>query len=219
MENDAIYTHFGWSPKAIEDISAFKIEKINGVLGSDASVFWRERKHKNDWHSAYTSIAKIKDMAVQKGYSVTTERKNGLQYADHYFNLPAEKVANQVTLPYSQHYKTGYTFNAETGLYEKTINGKPHVMQNGEVLTVKNIIVELIQDASLGDGSARREIKTTGTGKGYYITNGAYEEITWSKNSRRENTVYKKADGTELKINPGKTIVNIISPALGATFQ
>ena len=39
MENDAIYTHFGWSPKAITDISSFNIDKINGVLGEDGYIF------------------------------------------------------------------------------------------------------------------------------------------------------------------------------------
>ena len=63
------------------------------------------------------------------------------------------------------------TYNAETGLYEKSINSKPHLMQSGEVLSVKNIIVELITDTSLGDGTVRRNINTTGTGKGYYFTN------------------------------------------------
>ena len=66
---------------------------------------------------------------------------------------------------------------------------------------------------------ARREIYNTGSGKGYYISEGAAEEITWSKASRSANTEYKKADGTALEINPGKTIVNIISPAIGVGLE
>ncbi|MBQ4159430.1 MAG: DUF3048 C-terminal domain-containing protein, partial [Clostridia bacterium] len=104
-------------------------------------------------------------------------------------------------------------------LYQKTIFGKPHKMQSGEVVAVKNIIVMLIGDTDLGDGSARRNINTTGSGKGYYITNGVCEEITWSKSARGANTEYKKADGTALEINPGKTIINLISPAIGAVIE
>jgi hypothetical protein len=83
----------------------------------------------------------------------------------------------------------------------------------------KNIIIELKYDTSLGDGSARRNINTTGSGKGYYVTNGAYTEITWQKDSRKGNTIYKNIDGTELMINPGKTIVNVISPSLNIEFK
>ncbi len=223
MENNAIYTHFGWSPKASQDISKFGVNNINGVLGVDSGTFWREKKYKGDWHSAFTSIQKIKEKAGEKGYKTETDTQNGIKYSTEYINLPAENLASEVILPYAGFYKTSYKYNSETGLYEKQINNEPHKMQNGNVLSFKNVIVELIVDKSLGDGTARRDINTAGNGRGYYFTNGAYEEITWSKASRKDATVYKKADGTELLINPGDTIVNIINPSIGvkigATIQ
>ena len=203
----------------MQDISTYKINNINGVSGNDSSIYWRERKFAGDWHSAYTSIEKIKAKALEKKYKTDTAHKNEIKYADDYFNLMSGNIANNITLKYSYRYKTGYNYNAETGLYEKSIDSKPHVMQNGEVVKFKNIIVELIHDTSLGDGSDRRNINTTGTGKGYYFTNGEYEEITWSKDSRRENTKYYKADGNELIVNPGKTIINIISPSSGIVIE
>lgn len=219
MENDAIYTHYGWSPKAMQDIAAFKINKINGVLGSDDSIFWRERKYKGDWHSAYTSIKNIKEMANGKKYKDKTSHKNSIEYSDSYIELHTQTMANEISLKYSYKYTTGYIYNSEKGVYEKTINSKPHLMQSEDVLEVKNIIIQLIGDTSLGDGSDRRNINTTGSGKGYYITNGKAVEIQWSKPSRKENTEYKMADGTPLVINPGKTIVNIISPSAQITLN
>ncbi len=219
MENDAIYTHFGWSPRAMQDISKFGINKINGVLGGDENIFWREKKYKGDWHSAYTSIKNIKDMAVEKGYEEKTDHKNGIEYSDSYIELPTENTAKKVNLKYSYKYTTAYSYNEETRLYEKSIDGEPHVMQSGDVLSVKNIIVMFIGDSALDDGSDRRNINTTGSGKGYYITNGAYEEIVWKKPARSENTVYKKTDDSPLLINPGKTIVNIISPLADTNIE
>ena len=188
----------------------FGINKINGVLGGDENIFWREKKYKGDWHSAYTSIKNIKDMASKKGFAAETEHRNSINYSDSYITPDSDTAANEVTLKYSYKYTTGYIYKSEKGVYEKTIDGKPHVLQSGETTQFKNIIIELIADTSLGDGSDRRNINTTGSGKGYYITGGLAEEITWSKPSRRENTVYKKLDGTPLVINPGKTIINII---------
>lgn len=219
MEHDAIYTHYGWSPKAQKDIAAFGIQKINGVLGVDGNIFWREQKFKGDWHSAYTSIEKIKGMAEQKGYPITGNKKSGLNYAKEYILLSSEMPATNIKLNYSGKYSTGYQYNINTGLYEKSIGSAPHVMQNGEVLTVKNILIQFIHDTPLGDGTDRRELITTGSGKGYYITDGFCEEITWSKSSRTANTVYKRADGTDLLLNPGKTIVNIISPQASTTIE
>ena len=212
LENDAIYTHFGWSPKATTDISALRVNNINGVNAKDEDIFWRERKYRGDWHSAYTSIENIKNKAQKKGYADITGHANSIDYADEYFEIGSGNIADNVTLKYSKKYTTGYSYNPEKKLYEKIINGKPHAMQDETVLEVKNIIIQLIPDTPLGDGSDRRNINTTGSGKGYYISGGEYEEITWSKESRKANTFYKKADGTKLQINPGKTIINIISP-------
>lgn len=218
-ENDAIYTHYGWSPKASADISNLKVNNINGVSGSDSNMFWRERKFKGDWHSAYTSIQKIEEFTAKKGYQTETSTKNGIKYSTQEVILPEQNIATEIALAYSGKYKTSYKYNPETKLYEKQINNAPHNMQNGNVLSFKNVIVELIADRALGDGSDRRDITTTGSGKGYYFTNGAYEEITWSKASRTAPTVYTKADGSELMINAGNTMINIISPSAGVTIQ
>lgn len=219
MENDAIYTHFGWSPKAITDISSFNIDKINGVLGEDGYIFWREQKYKGDWHSAYTSIKNIKEIAEKKKYNLKTDCPGSIKYSNEYFNIDTENTAKDIHLKYSGNYSTGYKYNSEKGLYEKYIDGNPHTMQNGNILEFKNIIIEFKYDVSLGDGTARRNINTAGSGKGYYFTNGSYEEIIWKKDKRTSNTVYRKTDGTELLINPGKTIINVFSPSYTLTVK
>lgn len=219
LENDAVYTHFGWSPKATADIPALGVKNINGIQGGDDSIFWREQKFKGDWHSAYTSIEKIKKRAEAKNYSLETEHKNGLKYSEEAVNLSSENKATEIKLPYSGRYNTGYVYNEEKGVYEKYIHGAPHKMQSGAVVEFKNVIVVLVADTDLGDGTARRNINTAGSGKGYYMTNGCYEEITWSKPSRGGNTVFKKADGKELVINTGKTVVNLINPSTGVEIK
>ncbi len=219
LEQDAIYTHYGWSPKAEADIPALGVKNINGVAGGDGGVFWRDGKYTRDWHTAYTSIEKIQKRAEQKKYATETERKNGIVYATAYITPENGTKAEKITLAYSGSYTTGYIYNAETQMYEKTISGRAHKMQNGNVVALKNVIVLLNGDTALGDGSARRNINTVGSGNGYYYTNGVCEKIKWAKPSRSGSTVFTKADGTALEINPGKTIVNIISPAIGVSMQ
>lgn len=207
MENDAIYTHVGFSPWAKRDISSFGINNINGLYDSS---FWREDKYKGDWHSTFTNIDMIKELANQKGYADKTTRKNGIEYSNEYINLPTQNVASNLTFSYASHYTTGYEYNSEKELYTKIINSQPHITQTDDVVEFKNIIVQFIQDYALGDGSPRRNIDTTGSGEGYYFTNGCFENITWSKDSRTSNTVYFDSNGNPLKINPGKTIINIV---------
>ena len=210
MENDAIYTHVGFSPWAQRDIPALGINNINGLYGTDSSAFWREDKYRGDWHSTFTSIQRIKNLAEKKGYAATTNHKNGLEYSKEYINLSSQNIAQNIILNYANHYTTAYEYNAEKELYTKLINSQPHITQNEDVVEFKNIIVQFIQDYPLGDGSARRNMDTTGSGEGYYFTNGCFENITWSKDSRNSNTVYFDSNGNPLKINPGKTIINIV---------
>lgn len=219
MENDAIYVHYGWSPRAQADIRSFKINKINGVNAGDDTIFWRDRTYTKAWHSAYTSTKNILEKVAEKGYSNTTEHKNSISYADEEIFLKSGKDALNISLPYSDMYRTGYVYNEKSSMYEKTVNGKEYKMQNGNCVSVKNIIIQLAADVPLGDGSDRRDIKTTGSGKGYYITNGKCEEITWEKASRKDNTVYTREDGSPLVINPGKTFINIISPSANIVIE
>ena len=51
----------------------------------------------------------------------------------------------------------------------------------------------------------------TGSGNGYYITNGYAKKITWSKKSKTEKTIYKYDDGTEISVNDGNTYVNFFN--------
>ena len=210
MENDAIYTHVGFSPWAQRDIPALGINNINGLYGTDSSAFWREDKYKGDWHSTFTSVERIRNLASKKGYSDTTDRKNALEYSSKYINLSSENKAENIVLSYAGHYTTGYKFDSEKQVYTKIINSEPHKTQKEDLVEFKNVLVQFIQDYPLGDGSARRNIDTTGSGEGYYFTNGCYEKITWSKDSRNDNTIYKNSNGDVLEINPGKTIINII---------
>ena len=46
-------------------------------------------------------------------------------------------------------------------------------------------------------------------GKGVYVSNGTYEDITWEKGAATDSFKFYGADGKELKLNIGKTYVGI----------
>ncbi len=210
LENDAIYVHFGWSPKAATDISSLGINKINGVLGGDEKIFWRERKYSGDWHSAYTSIQNIKDMSDEKSYRNTTDNK--IENINKEFSEISGDSALNITLPYSNHYKVYYTYDDEIKAYKRKMNSTEHKDANGVYFTATNIIVQYAKNYLLGDGSDRQEVETVGSGNGFFITGGKSVPITWEKQSRNSKTVYKTSDGNEIMLNPGTTWVNIIHP-------
>ncbi len=218
LEHDAIYTHFGYSPQALSDIPALGINNLNGVEGSGADIFWREEKYAGDYHSAYTSMAKILAKAEKLGYR-TEREKAPLIFAEEVLDLEDGTAATSVKIPYAGFYSSGFSYDEESGTYKKLINGAAHPLQGGGELRAKNIIIMQMKTYSLGDGSARINVDTVGAGKGQYITMGKAVPITWEKASRSAKTVWKTEDGEELKLNPGTTWVMLlpsgVSPEIG----
>ena len=209
-EHGAIYIHFGWSPRAQSDLESFGFDKVNGVLGEDGDIYWRERKFAGDWHSAYTSIEKINKKVAAKGF--TTEGKATAIPMENEFFLPQGTDHGDIRLTYSGGYRVGYTYDAESKTYKRYINGAPHNMQSGAQLAPTNVIALEVANYPLGDGSARQDLATVGSGKGVFFSGGKAQTLTWSKPSRFEETTYTLSDGSALKLNPGQTFIQLVPP-------
>ncbi len=216
LEHDAIYTHYGYSPQAQSDIPALGVNNINGVAGDDGT-FWRENKYEGDYHSAFTSMEKIMATTAGKGYR-TDREKTPLRFSETDAPISGEP-AESVKIPYAGFYSSSFTYDAAAGTYEKFMNGAPHVVQGEPKIAVKNIIVMQMKTYSMGDGSARINVETVGSGTGYYITMGQAIPITWEKTGRAEKTVWKNEAGEEITLNPGQTWVMLlpsgVSPVIG----
>ncbi len=218
LEHDAIYTHFGYSPRAMADIPALGVNNINGVLGSDSAAYWRENKYVGDYHSAFTSMEKIGAMVEKKGYR-TDREKAPLVFSEHAKEIEGGTPATDITIRYSGGYRSGFLYNAEAGTYGKYMNGNVHALQGGASFAVKNIVVMTVKSYPLGDGSARINIDTVGSGKGQYITMGKAMPITWEKSSRSGKTVWKDEKGAEIALNPGQTFVMLVPSGIDVSVK
>jgi len=212
LEHDAIYCHAGWSPLAQNDIPKLGVNNINGIQGNDGTVYWRDSTYDNTWHNLYSSVKKLFEKGTtEKGYRKTTDVIHNL-YSDDDLVYSDASDAIELKLPYSNFYRVGYTYNPDKMVYERYVDGKPHMSQSGNILTAKNIIIYQLDNYALNDGDNkdRQDIVNTGTGTGYYVTNGKVIDINWSKPSRTEKTTYTTKDGKELVLNPGNTFVQIV---------
>lgn len=221
LEHDAIYCHAGWSPKAASDISSLGVNNINGILGNDGASFYRDNTYDRTWHNLYTDLNKVYKYGTdKKGYKSTTDVKHTAYY-DEDTDLSGDKTALEVILPYSTGYKVTYKYNEADKNYTRYIGQSEHMSQTGKALNAKNIIVCHVKNYDLndGEGKGRQNLDTVGSGSGYYITNGKAIEITWSKTSRKDRTIYKDADGNELTLNPGNTYVQIMPVSAEITIQ
>lgn len=215
MENDAIYAHIGWSPQAQSDIRSYDIDIINA---DNSSAFTWDSALRNiaKEHRAYTSIAKLKEVAAKKGYRTTTEEDLLLKYQAEPLDLASIDgaiPANTVRIPYSSGHLTSYGYDAENKVYKRYQNHTEHKdYVTGLQYTAKNIITYKVHNYRLNDGysGGRQGLNNVGSGEGYYISEGYAIPITWQKTSRSSKTIYKvKATGEELVVNDGNTYIQI----------
>ena len=205
-ENDAIYAHHGWSPQAERDIPKYG---INNVVPVNRKGTWGHAAP----HNVFTSIEEINKLGSK--YRKTTEKKTLLNYSIEEININDEEktnVANNVSIRYPSGYIARYEYNSESKLYNRFINQNKHIdLKTKEQLTAKNIIVIGVKSYPDPDNSdkGRITLENVGTGKGFYITNGYYKPITWTKTSKEAQTVYKYEDGKEIKVNDGNTYIQI----------
>ena len=211
MENDAIYAHYGWSPKAKSDISTFGINNLNGIYYGKPT-FWRITAKKAP-HNAMTSTKTLLDAAKKKGYKTTSKASSVLTYAKEEVELSEGKTAKEVKIPHSYLHSVTYKYDSKTKRYTRYARG---VLQKdystGKSITTKNIIIMFANNSQLQDGTSkdRQNLHNIGTFDGYYITNGKAIKIKCKKENRRSRTVYTNAStGNIIEVNNGNTWINI----------
>lgn len=240
LESDSIYTHYGWSTYAQNDIKSLGVNNINGLY--DDNPFWRDKTIAAP-HNVFTSIDKIYDYANQKKYQTTTDSWKLLNYTTEEVGLDTpietktvtneetgkkEKVevknpellsATTISIPYSYQEVRSYTYDATQKFYIRFMNDKAHMDKaTNTQLHYKNIIIQKVSNRQL-DSYGRQDLETAGSGEGYYITNGYALPIHWTKSSRSAKTIYTYSDGSKVKINDGNTFIQIMPSNYSPTIE
>lgn len=210
-ESDAIFVSFGWSHYAKDEMNKKIIDYVQGIAGEGS--MWRDNKeHLATEHTVYLDTDKVYDYAKnKKGYSLESDNTILLNYNvgdTDLSNMESVKEAKKVTLPYGN-ITTVFEYDEESKMYVRIVNGvrtKDH--NTKEEFTTKNIIIEKINYSVMPDGKYW-DLKTVGSGDGYYITNGYAVPIKWSKESRKSKTKYTYSDGSEISVSDGRTYIEV----------
>lgn len=109
-------------------------------------------------------------------------------------------------------YRTSWTWNASTGLYERTQNGRNDVERNGDRVTTDNVVIMVMPYV---DGiSESPDAQSIGSGVAYVLTGGNVVQGRWSRSDRLDPFVLTADDGSEILLTPGRTFVQL--PRTGA---
>ena len=212
-EFEAIYAHFGQAVYAIPYLE--NIDNLNG-LQLEGSVYFRTEDRKAP-HNAYTSGERLLQGIQEKGYAQTYS-ENYINNNGHYqfAQSPSETLlesgipASTVALDNYTDNHPWFEYNSETKEYERNQYGEPQIdLETGQQLTCDNIILQNSQYVPY-DENGYLNIFCTGEGEGTFITRGKAIPIKWVYEEEHGMIHYYDENGQEIRLNPGKTWVEII---------
>ncbi|MDR1440230.1 MAG: DUF3048 domain-containing protein [Clostridiales bacterium] len=220
LEHDAIYFHIGQSYIALREFRPLGIDHVDS-----GGVYHDLTRSKNNWQDSFTSSEKMLAHVEKQGYRTETSQPGVFDY--YLSDQPLESGApcSQLKVKYSASYFADYAYDAGSGLYMRSRNGKPHMARETESSTststqisAKNIVIQFIRNSRY-DSEDRQELHDVGNGEGWLITLGKAAKIRWSKASRGAQTVFAHESGEPLILNPGQTFVQIVPLSGEAVFS
>ncbi|SCG83608.1 putative lipoprotein yerB [Proteiniborus sp. DW1] len=208
LEYDPLYVRVGGSEQAKADVKKYKIADIDGLY---SGAFWRNTKTgKKAPNNMYISMEGIRKEQKRLKYNEKGEYQ-GFTFSDKDYDIEGME-AKEVLIKYYSSNTTKYEYDLENKVYKRYKDGKLHIdeIDNGPIVA-KNILI-LEAKTKIIDDAGRMDIQVIGQGKGYYITNGKYINITWKKASVNDKITFLDADGNEIKLNSGITWIQYTKP-------
>ncbi len=213
MAQNAIIVNIGTSIYANDLLNYFGYQTVDGMyLGQNAFKHdvARARERGNE-HAWYTDSAMI-----STGIQMNNILPTGGYYPLFAFAPAGETVDGDFTdmtavnFDFSGVANVGFTYNAETALFEKQYNGQPHIDSlDGEPLAFDNVFLLFSEVSLQPDGLCTKFALTQGTG--YYLNGGRYTPVTCQKGNPDEQLKLFDANGDELTVATGKSYIGIIA--------
>lgn len=221
LESDAIFVHYGWSHYAEADEKKGSINYINGLFDTP---FWRENpENLASEHTAYTSIEKLKQTINNKGFKTESDNNILLKYNPEDVNLSDNsdaKQAKKINIKYGGNgNNTSFEYDEVNKIYYRMEDNNYCIdYKTKEKVNTKNIIVQKV-NYNVCDDNKYWDLKTVGSGEGYFITNGYAVPITWKKDSRKGKTKYCYKNGQEIEVSDGRTYIEIETTNQGLEIE
>jgi hypothetical protein len=218
LDYDAAFIHHGGSEKGYDILNALRIDRLDGMTYGGVYL-WRDPARVNVpgmyEHSSYTDALNLSKAMDYLKYRKTLSDtyKLGFGFLENPGRIAQSLAATKITVPYTQHVSSEFTYDVTTNKYYKTTGGKSHIDdQTGEQLAFENVIIQYATISLIpNDDAGRRDVKLVGQGSGLLATGGGYVPIKWSKASHRDPTVWQFESGADMLVNKGKTFIAILS--------
>ncbi len=215
MGFDAVYLHYGQASYAQGFLESGQIDDLNGMeYEVDAAVIYRDQSKKAP-HNAYATGEGLARGIALKQYDTqhAADYKGTFRFAEDGSPVKLKGASSRKAGAVQPGYlvnKPYFVYEKKDGLYYRyQYGGRQIDGADGNQLAVKNIILQHATVRVL-DENGYLEVQTTGSGSGWYLTNGAAQEITWECTDAFSPARYYDGSGKEITLNQGKTWICVV---------
>lgn len=205
-EFDALFTHVGGSPEALEKLAAFDMRDLNEFF---AGAYFSRDRSKSAPHNVFTSLEEIAEADAKRYGDREVPVVAGWRFKqDAAADERPESAALRVKYGDSR-MDVAWTYDRETNEYVRSQGGREHRDENGSPVRAKNIVVQYAK-VSVIDDVGRRRITTVGEGDALIAIDGIAVHGTWRKDARDARTRFYDASGNQIRFNAGPTWIEVV---------
>ncbi|WP_117168529.1 DUF3048 domain-containing protein [Paraliobacillus sediminis] len=195
------YIHFGGSPQAYNKLSTLAVPTIDGMTQSQYFIRDSGRYAPHNAYLVTNQLEAFEENPINEKFTFDED-------ANYKNSLPSTSLK----ISYNNFTHIEYQYDATTNLYNRFLEGLPHVdRETGTQISANNIIIAYAnQQLISGDNSGRIDITLTGKGEAVYFLDGRAVKGTWKT---EDGNLSFYLDNTLIALNPGKTWVQVVDAA------
>lgn len=211
---DAVYVNWGMSEAIRPYVNSLNLTHYEGAYNT-GKLFARDSERQKTMaleHTGYFNGPGLPEAMAERNErtDIEADKKDTAFkfYEPENIVKPTGDACTKVDIDYGVAEPT-FTYDAESNTYLKQHNGVAQMDGvTGTQLAFTNV---LILETDIGEHSngTHRDVRWYNGGTGYYISNGAAQKITWSKDSIESRILLFDENGKELTMNAGKSYIGI----------
>ena len=218
---DAIIIHVGGSRYADAAVQRYGYKTLD-AMGCSIVVQDKSRLGKyGSEHTWFTNPELIENCIKTRKMRIEDES------ADPVFNFVEygseavldDGIANSAEWAFSNSYDSKIQYDKDSKMYKFWQHGDQRYDElSGDPICYSNIFLIIAsRPGYYGEGIPQYDYSAGGTG--YYLCEGKYEKFTWTKSSPESRMTLKNLDGSDLKVNPGRSYIAIINTSHADTIK
>lgn len=208
--HDALYVNVGYDATYCKPhMDELNMDNFDFIKGYSSKYSFRVNNGLATEHTMFTT-----GELLTEGFKNNDRRTTVKEvYSDNWQNfVEGAKLngqpAKKVSVFFSASYITNFAYDADKGVYLKSNRSTPSVDNiTNEQYSYKNILVLFTKVGTFPDNY--RVYEDLSGGDGYYISNGEYKKIKWTKGSANDILKITNTDGSKVDYVPGNSYVCI----------